>query len=242
MFGNIIEAYKSVKGRRSLKIVDLGCSYGVNAALMKTDMDLDDLYRHYVNEEVGGLDCGRLIELDRRTFGAESGSSPLTVVGLDAAENALRYAEEAGIIDGQVHVNLEEEALRPEQVEVLRGADIVVSSGCIGYFGETTVAKVLDAAADRQPWMAHFVLRMFPFDPIADMLTAHGYVTAKGSHPVAQRRFASEDEQTQVLERIQKLGIDPSGLETEGSFFADLYVSRPVDECGLVPQTQLTEI
>ncbi len=242
VFAHIIEAYRSVKDTRSIKVVDLGCSYGVNAALMKTEMTLPDLYRHYSDEAVEDLDRSSLVALDRRIFAGEAAASDITVIGLDAARNALRYAEQAGIIDGQVHANLEADPLSPEHESLLSGADLVVSTGCIGYIGEKTLGKVLDASSETQPWMAHFVLRMFPFDPIAEMLAERGYVTAKGPSPVQQRRFASDEEQGQVLDRLVTLGIDPSGLESDGTFYADLYVSRPVKDSGLVPGPILTQI
>ncbi|MEZ5855450.1 MAG: class I SAM-dependent methyltransferase [Hyphomicrobiaceae bacterium] len=242
VFANIIEAYKSVKNAHSIKVVDLGCSYGVNAALMKTDMTMRDLYNHYAGETVGEINRDKLLALDQRIFASEAAASDITVIGLDAAPNALDYAEKAGIIDGQIHANLEQKNLQPAQQHLLRDSDLVVSTGCIGYIGERTLEQVLDASPDKQPWMAHFVLRMFPFDPIGEMLAERGYVTAKGSKPVQQRLFASEEEQSQVLARLIKLGIDPSGLEADGAFYADLYVSRPAGECDLVPAMELTAI
>lgn len=64
--------------------------------------------------------------------------------------------------------------------------------------------------------MAHFVLRMFPFDPVAETLAAAGYETVRADGLFQQRKFATREEQALVLDRLSHVGVDPSGLETEG--------------------------
>ena len=79
--------------------------------------------------------------------------------------------------------------------------------------------------------MAHFVLRMFPFDEIGTMLEDFGYVTEKVENQTfVQRRFASEDEREHVLQRLSELGIDASGLEADGWYHAEAFISRPAED------------
>lgn len=242
VFANVLKAYRAAKSTRDVKVVDLGCSYGVNAALMKSGKSMPDLYRLYAEPSSANLDREELVRRDRRLFSGENAPHGLKVIGLDAAPQALKYAKEAGILDEKIFANLEQVSPDPAQAALLKGADLVVSTGCIGYISEKTITKVLEAAGDKKPWMAHFVLRMFSFEPIADALAEHGYVTARGNIPVRQRRFANAEEQEQVLSRLIDMGIDPSGLETEGWFYADFYLSRPADECELVPAPKLATI
>ncbi len=75
--------------------------------------------------------------------------------------------------------------------------------------------------------MAHFILRMFPFDPIEETLAAAGYETVRRDGLCKQRRFATPEEQSSVLERLSDVGVDPSGLETGGWYYAQLYISKP---------------
>jgi carnitine O-acetyltransferase len=75
--------------------------------------------------------------------------------------------------------------------------------------------------------MAHFVLRMFPFEPIARCLAGFGYETVHLDRVFKQRRFASAEEQSLVLDTLSTVGVDPRGLETDGWLYAQLYVSRP---------------
>lgn len=79
--------------------------------------------------------------------------------------------------------------------------------------------------------MAHFVLRMFPFDAIADTLSDVGYVTEKvGGRTFVQRNFASIDEREGILNTLNRLGIDPTGRESDGRLHAELFVSRPAGQ------------
>lgn len=242
VFLNLLGAYSEVKGEQRPKVIDLGCSYGVNAALLKCGMDLDQLYALYGTPGVRRLGRDELIARDREIFSRGNGEAACEIVGMDAAPEALAYAREARIIDGEVAADLEREALAPDDRKSLDDADLVISTGCIGYVSEKTITRIVAAGNGRLPWMAHFVLRMFSYEPIRQALAALGYVTAKGSRPVRQRRFASRREQDQVLERLSGMGIDPSGYETEGWFYADLYVSRPLADSELVPCTGLVRM
>ena len=49
-------------------LVDLCCSYGVNSALLKHDLELSDLYEHYTSPEVAGLPVEELAALDREFY------------------------------------------------------------------------------------------------------------------------------------------------------------------------------
>jgi len=110
--------------------------------------------------------------------------------------------------------------------------DIIVSTGCVGYVTSRTFERVLKAASSgRSPWVASFVLRMFPFDEIAATLTNYGLVTElyEGANFV-QRRFASRDEMEATIQAVEGRGLDTSGREAEGLFNANLFVSRPREE------------
>lgn len=75
--------------------------------------------------------------------------------------------------------------------------------------------------------MAHFVLRMFSYEPIAESLADLGYETVGVEGLFKQRRFVSEQEQVQILDAVGATGADPHELETEGWLCAQLYLSRP---------------
>lgn len=140
----------------------------------------------------------------------------------------LEYAHEAGLVHDVVHADLESGEPSDEQRALLATADLVVSTGCVGYVTEKTLTRVATAHPRRRPWMAHFVLRMFDFAPIAAELAALGYRTEQAPGLYEQRRFASEAERAQVLNTLSANGIDTTGREDRGWLYATLYVSRPL--------------
>jgi carnitine O-acetyltransferase len=148
-------------------------------------------------------------------------------IGLDVSADALSYARSAGFVDDVVLADLEHADPTAEQRERLATADLAVSTGCIGYVTEQTIARVVRAGGDRPPWMAHFVLRMYPFDPIEECLAGFGYTTVRDERVFRQRMFVSPEEQAQVLGTLTEVGVDPRGREADGWLYARLFISRP---------------
>jgi len=202
-------------------VLDIGCSYGVNAALYR-GATMDGLYARY-----GGWTGTRAALLERDRDLVRAGPRDARWVGLDVSRPALAYATEAGFLDAAVQADLEADEPTPRQRALLGGADLVVSTGCLGYVTERTLARVVAAAGGRLPWMAHFLLRMFPFDRIAARLSALGYDTVRVGGVFPQRRFASAREQARIIETMTAAGVDPAGLEAAGRLYARLYVSTP---------------
>jgi SAM-dependent methyltransferase len=196
-FANLIDEHPAERPT----VLDIGCSYGVNAA-------------------VRALDHAALVEADRkrtRTGGPR-------YYGLDNSAPALEYALSAGFLDEALHADLEHDDPDGTQQKLLDDVDLVISTGCVGYVTEKTLSRVARGA---RPWMAHFVLRMFSYEPVAASLAKLGYDTAQVPGLFRQRRFASEEEQTQILDTLDATGVDPTGLESDGWLYAQLYVSRP---------------
>jgi hypothetical protein len=181
---------------------------------------MEQLYDHYANG--ASLSRDELIARDRRML--EGVADGVRFIGLDTSAPALDYALKAGFIDDAIHADLESEEPTDEQRALLADVDIVISTGCIGYVTEKTLVRI---ARETRPWMAHFVLRMFSYEPVAASLTDLDYDTAGVDGVFQQRKFASEDERTQILDNLSVAGVDPSGLESGGRLYARLYVSRP---------------
>jgi len=179
-----------------VNVLDLGCSYGVNAALLKHDLSIEDLYEHWGQEKLADATLEEVVERDRRFFADLDESQDIEVIGLDIAENAVVFAEEAGLLDEGITVNLETEPLPVLAEEDLAQIDLVTSTGCVGYVTEKSFDRLLPAITPgRKPWIANFVLRMFPFGAIEESLSDWGYVTEKlDGQTFVQREFASSEE------------------------------------------------
>jgi hypothetical protein len=223
-FRALIEEYRAVSGVGTPQVVDIGSSYGINAALLRCDASMTELYERYGDAAPDSTD--ELLARDRDLVAARSGVRA-RFVGLDVSEPALAYGTKAGFLDDAVLADLESGEPTDDQRAQLAGTDLVISTGCLGYVGVPTVSRVV-AASGRRPWMAHFVLRMFPFDPIAGALAEFGYRTTRADAMFRQRRFVSAAEREQVLDTLSSVGVDPAGAETDGWFYAQLFVCRPV--------------
>ncbi|MBB4906022.1 class I SAM-dependent methyltransferase [Actinophytocola algeriensis] len=217
-----------IAGCQQPTVLDVGCSYGVNAALYRFDTTMDELYEHYANAEAAGMDRAELIAGDRARV-AHDQVGGVRFIGLDTSAPALEYARAAGFIDVAIHADLERDVPTEQQSALLAEADLVVSTGCVGYVTERTIARVADLPGGRRPVMAHFVLRMFSYEPIAKSLADLGYETVGVEGLFKQRRFVSEQEQAQILDAVGATGAEPHDLETEGWLCAQLYLSRPME-------------
>lgn len=226
-FAKFIQEYRQAKGVTAPNVLDIGCSYGINAALLRCDTTMGELYERYCGPGAAARTRRALLTRDRALVRSHNRSNRARFVGLDASRPALSYALLAGFIDGAVHADLEECDPTERQQEQLAGTDIVISTGCLGYVSEKTILRVVKSTGDGKPWMAHFVLRMFPFKPVADGLAGLGYETVRAERVFKQRRFASPAEQACVLDTLSAAGVDPRGVETDGWLYAQLYISRP---------------
>jgi hypothetical protein len=239
-FDAIFRALRAQRNGR-LKIADLGCSYGINAALLRYPVDMSRLAKRYGTRELQHLESGNLADLDRNYFNSWPLQSDDTYIGIDTALPAVQYALRAGLIDGAVTTNLEQRNANTGDVSLLRGLSIIISTGCIGYTTEKSLQRIL-ALQPRptMPWVANLVLRMFPYDAIAAGLEQFGLVTEKlEGVTFVQRRFHSREEFDNTIATLRRLGIDPAGKEESGLFHAELYLSRPAAE---VEQKKLSEI
>ncbi len=226
-FAKLIDEYRESQGVLTPTVLDIGCSYGINAALWKCDATMDELYERYGGLDARGLTRDTLLARDREWVSARRLGAGSRFVGLDNSEPALEYGVAAGFLDDAVYADLEERDLTAHERAQLAGTDLVISTGCLGYVSDKTISRILDAMGPRRPWMAHFVLRMFPFEPVAETLDAFGYETVQLERLFQQRRFASPQERSLVLDTLSTVGVQPRGREAEGWLYAQLYVSRP---------------
>ncbi|WP_239312347.1 MULTISPECIES: class I SAM-dependent methyltransferase [unclassified Frankia] len=226
-FVKLIQEYRRSRFGHVLNILDIGCSYGINAALLKYGATMDELYERYCGFDVNEQTRDTLLTRDQELVRSRSHLGSTQFVGLDSSHPALSYALAAGFIDDAVHADLEENDPTEQQRQQLAGADLVISTGCLGYVTDRTISRIVNANGERKPWMAHFVLRMFPFEPVAASLAELGYETVHLDRVFKQRRFASPEEQSLVLDTLWTVGVDPRGLEADGWLYAQLYISRP---------------
>ncbi len=223
-------------------VLDIGCSYGINAAVLRYPLSFRRLRRRYANADMAALSADDLARLDRHYYAGWPETGIARFIGLDVSAPAVRYAVSVGLLEAGIVANLESCAPAPRDIERIRRADLILSTGCVGYVTERTFRAVL-GAMDRAPWVVSFVLRMFPYDAIAEECAKHGLVTERlAGATFVQRRFRDIEEFTRCLGTLEKLGIETAGLESEGRFQAELFVSRPLEDVQAAPLGQIVKV
>lgn len=241
IFRNLIAALEQLRGR-PIKVLDLGCSYGNNAALIRFPLDFARLQQRYVDLQHSNLSTRELITLDRHFFQSWP-RHDLAIVGCDVSRPATAYARAVGLIDDAITQNLEQEPLIQSSKDALKGVDLIISTGAIGYVTERTLSRLFSAIGENPPWLASFVLRMFPYDAISGLMDEYGHVTEKLSGVTfVQRRFQSEHELRSVLTQLDALGIDSRNKEMDGLLHSELFVSRPPEDCAEIPLETLASV
>jgi SAM-dependent methyltransferase len=243
IFAQIIRA-RSESQDEPVTVLDLGCSYGLNGALMKYTLRFDALRERYTEPSMKGLSGEALMELDRHFYKSWPKNSHVRVIGLDPSRNAVRYGEAVGTLDMGLALDLENNDPTPEQATLLEAVDIIVSTGCVGYVTSKTFKRLAKLARRGRPaWVASFVLRMFPYYDIEETPATLGLQTEEfESATFVQRRFANFEEMEATIKAVEARGFDPHGRESDGLFHARLFVSRPPEEIARVPIQKLVSV
>lgn len=218
---------RELAGRTDRPVLDVCCSYGVNAALLRCGVDLVELADRYADPALAALDPAALAAADAGFYATRVVSPEVTVLGLDASAPAVDYALGAGLLAAGWAENLE---VRDPSAALTAGvADVgtVVCTGGVGYVGERTFSRLLDVLDPTDLRLVVFVLRMFDYAPIAAVLERHGLVTERLPETFRQRRFADAAEQEAAVHDVRARGLDPTGREAEGWYHAECFVSRP---------------
>src|SRR5690348_12281689 len=225
-------------GREGRTVLNVCCGYSANAALLNHDIDLADLYEH--NGSLENTADDDIAEIDRRWFAEHSRADAVSVIGLDIAGNAIRYATSVGLLDQGVIADLESGGPDQPTARAFASADLVAVTGGIGYVGEKTFRSVVEAGGENLPWVAALSLRWVDFTPIAEAFDDLGLVTERlEGYCVPQRRFAHEAERQAAVAGLRERGLDPAPELRLGAHCAELYVSRPPGAVRTAPITDI---
>ena len=232
-FQMALEYLRQTEGAgKTIDMLDLGCSYGIGAGLMKYKLsffDMMDFFREEAPEEFDAC-----IEATRSWLRQQATPGDVRCVGTDSSEAAIHFANESGLIDGGIARNFEEDAQPSEEdVRLFRRCRLLTSTGAIGYVGRKTLSILLkhlgkDHPGQAGPYAVVTILRMFDPEPIRETFKQFGlhFDIVPGIH-LRQRKFTDKGEQDQTLALLEKRGIGADGLEEEGILYADLYLAAP---------------
>jgi hypothetical protein len=215
-----------------IRMLDLGCSYGVGSALVKYGFSFGEIADFFQNAaDQNYHQCVK----DTREWLAESEPvKRITCIGADASAEAIKFASEAGLIDGGIAHDLEaDQELDEAERLLIRKCNLLISTGAIGYVGEKSLSAILKhlgkgSALAHGPYTVVTILRMFQPEPIAATFNKFGYrfEAVPGVH-LRQRRFHDEKEQQESIRLIKARGLGAQELESDGYLYADLFIGSP---------------
>ncbi|MEV4034061.1 hypothetical protein [Streptomyces umbrinus] len=232
---------RTTRAAAPVTVLDICCSYGINAALLNHNLTLEDLYAHYTSPQAAALTTAELIECDRAYYASHRRPDAHRVIGLDIAANAISYALAVGLLDEGFTENLEAAPPTPALLRAAQATLLVTVTGGASFLSPRTFQPLL-AAAHEPVWIAALVLRTGSYRHIEDGLTPYGLITEKAAVPTyPQRRFTSVHEQRYAITAVTAAGEDPRGKETDGYFHTALHLSRPAKDAAALPLTTLTK-
>ena len=210
-------------------VLDVCCSYGINAALLRCGVDLEQMHARYADPALTGLSPDELARADADFYAGRLTQPDRRVVGLDAARAPVDYALEVGLLDRGWAEDLESDEPSAGLAAGLADVGLVICTGGVGYVGPATFERILQSV--RRPdelWLAVFVLRVFDYSAIAATCARYGLVTERlPGLTFAQRRFADQGERDAAYRDVTRRGLDPSGKEAAGWYHADCFLTRP---------------
>lgn len=222
------------KLHRSLNVLDIGSSYGINSALMRNNLTMSQLGGFFLQENEPTNEQARQFFKDHIT------NDTLNFYQIDISKQALHFSEDVGLCKKGIEVNLETCDAGSLEEKELPDLDMVIATGCIGYIGYRAFSNLFEmikqksrkndsAQSETQNCIFAFsVLRIFDMEKIQKTFDEYGYSLAKiDLKPIRQRQFSDADEKFQTLSLLQNKGIDTKWYEDDGYFYADFYVASP---------------
>ncbi|WP_189186729.1 hypothetical protein [Streptomyces albiflavescens] len=208
-------------------VLDVCCSYGINAALLNHDVTLAEMYERYTSPARQAMSTAELAARDKVFYAERRRPDAVPVFGLDVAAPAVHYALEVGLLDAAFTDDLEKGSPSPRLRRALAEVGLITLTGGGSYITARTFTALLDGAR-RPVWVSAFVLRTVSYHPIVRRLAAHGLrTTVDVSRSYPQRLFTDERERQYAIAAVRVLGGDPAGREENGHFHSLRYESRP---------------
>jgi SAM-dependent methyltransferase len=225
----------------SARVLDIGCSYGMSSALLKSEYKFDELIEFYERDASEHYaDC---VQETRHFLQQCPTRESVKVVGFDQSAPAVQFAEAAELLDGSIARNLEAPGgkLSADEAALVAGCDMLFSAGTIGYVSDRTVDTLLEAFGEEAqgslgPIAVMSILQLFDPKPVGDTFGSHGFEFVHLPVQVAQRRFADTAEHDKVLETLDQRGVstDP---ESDWMFADVCLAARPDHIAELVDLT-----
>ena len=234
-----VEALRRRRHLDTVTVLDLCSGYGINGALLKCRLTMQELYERHATPYARDAGAGR-IPADALWYRQRRrGDAGVRVIAQDVAERALHYSRTVGLADAVIAANLEERDASATEAALMAKADLVVVTGGLSYIGERTFRRVLGVAR-RQPWALYFPLRHTDTEAIDVTFEGAGYTVETARRTIAHRRFRSAEERRTLSAHIraQRAPGDPGPSPTH--LEALIKLARPPNDLLMPPSDEIT--
>lgn len=220
------QIYKKVS--RTIKVLDIGSSYGINSALMRHNLRMSDLDNFFLKENHPPTK-----EQARQFFEKLPVDDTLSFYQIDISDPALKFSEDVNLCKKGICVNLETGNL---PIKNIPESDMVIATGCIGYIGYKAFSNLFEIIKKQKinsenfqsPVFAFSVLRIFDMEKIEKTFDHYGYSIVKSDlEPIRQRSFSDSKEKNKTISLLHDKGINTKWYEDDGHFYADFYIASP---------------
>ncbi|MFH8775089.1 hypothetical protein [Streptomyces sp. NPDC017958] len=110
-------------------VLDLCCSYGINAALLNHDVTLAEMYERYTSPDSQTMSTAELKASDKEFYAGRRRPDPVPVFGLDVSAPAVQYALEVGLVDAAFTDDLEQGSTSPGLSRALADVGLMTLTG-----------------------------------------------------------------------------------------------------------------
>ena len=213
----------------SVRVLDFGCGYGTNGALLRHRLRMSDLYAHYGRRSWQLGDGNQYWQEDVDYFRTKRlADESFELAGVDIAGSALEYARHLGFIDHGFPENLALDEPSPALRRFLTGIDLIIESGAIGGIAHSVFERILDAAgAGRRPWFIYCPRPDVDWTDLEHLWRQRGYTAQPcRRRPVHYRKPLSDDERRDVLRLARGFGKSDEETLHQDYLLVDLMLAR----------------
>jgi len=231
VFRAVLAELARVRGVNTPQVFDFASSYGIVSALMKHQVSADAFLDRYASAAFDDTSSEAMRQIDSDWLsGLARNPIEARYNGLDVASHAVGFAQDVGLFDQGFAEDIQAKPPSPALSECLAQTDLIVECGSVAHLMPIALDRLLSAAS-RKPWLVTSPVRGNERTEAFNVMRQHGFVVdTLGLPPFPHRRFESTDEQARAIAIARAAGHETDGFESTGSFFAQIYVARPMDE------------
>lgn len=232
-FKSAYDELARIRNLQFLNVLDFASGYGIGALLLRHDLSLDQVLDRYQGAEFDGMDSAEIIADDKNWLSKhQSQKRDCNIFAIDVADKALGYGVATGIFESAFPVDLQKNSPQGNLRDELGNCNLIIEVGSVAHMLPDTLEKILECSGDPLPWIITSPIRGNESEKSMEIMRDAGMqVEPMPIPPFHHRIFMDAAEQARAIDLVKARGFEVEGYESEGAYHAQLYLSRPRDEC-----------